>query len=590
MNVARTHVRHPARGSEQAPTSTSMRIRTRIHYSFGDMVVLAALASHFDRIEGGDLAVVSKGIPDEARAIVALAGAIGVLTGKYLGPDAKVPRGAKTSQTKKRPPSAETLLWAIRKQEITSECSSRWAGRVTKASNDAYALAQRNQRRALTDKTRAIAAIAEKLARPVHSASERKDLIDREKEAAKIEGRRPRHLSFGYRSEHEHAMKRQRLDHLRAEAVALQSDIDAGRVHITRGGKSLLRNRLHLGQAGITEDEWRAKWNAKRWSFGANGEAGKRFGNETIRVSPEGTLEVDLPEALAHMANVTTHGTTRYRFDAAVRFSYREDEWLEQVSANRAVAYDISFKETGRAYLDASFTPAEQADVPTLDELRSDPGLRVLAVDLNHGFLAPAVVEHTGNPLRRLPHVPLVTENLPATTRDGHLRHAITELVHLASAHGCRAIVVEDLGFSDMRAIGRERYGSKKWFRKVVCSIPTAQFRDRLVAMASRRGIAVAGVPAAYSSIWGKAYWEKPLGSKQHKVSGHAAAAVVLGRRALGHSARRRLQASPDVTAPDQRIEAAEVSEDTSSTAGAESYHVGALGSPGLLITQLVRR
>ena len=165
-----------------------------------------------------------------------------------------------------------------------------------------------------------------------------------------------------------------------------------------------------------------------------------------------------------------------------------------------------------------------------------------------------------------------------------------TGLVHLASAHGCRAIVVEDLGFSDMRAIGRERYGSKKWFRKVVCSIPTAQFRDRLVAMASRRGIAVAGVPAAYSSIWGKAYWEKPLGSKQHKVSGHAAAAVVLGRRALGHSARRRLQASPDVTAPDQRIEAAEVSEDTSSTAGAESYHVGALGSPGLLITQLVRR
>ena len=226
--------------------------------------------------------------------------------------------------------------------------------------------------------------------------------------------------------------------------------------------------------------------------------------------------------------------------------------------------------------------------MPELDELLRDPGLRVLAGDLNHGFLAPAVLDRAGNAVIRLPHIPLVTEDLPASVRDGHLRQALTCALDPAEAHGCRLVVVENLGFSDMRARGRERYGSAEWFRKVVCGMPTAQVRDRLVAMAARRSVAVAGIPGAYSSISsirGAEHWQAPLSTnlstKQHEVSGHTAAAVVLGRRALGHSARRRPRASPGVTAPDQRIEAAAVSEDTGVTAGAERYHVGQTGSPG---------
>jgi hypothetical protein len=162
------------------------------------------------------------------------------------------------------------------------------------------------------------------------------------------------------------------------------------------------------------------------------------------------------------------------------------------------------------------------------------------------------------------------------------LRAAVTELLDRAAAYGCRAVVVEHLGFDDMRSTGRERYGSKKWSRKVVCSIPTAQFRGRLVAMASRRGTAVLSVPAAYSSIWGAEHWQGPLSDKNYQVPRHTAAAVVLGRRALGHSARRRPQASPGVTAGGQRTEDAVVAEATVSTAPGESYHVGAKGSPGV--------
>ncbi|MHB8556473.1 MAG: IS607 family transposase, partial [Candidatus Dormibacteria bacterium] len=55
----------------------------------------------------------------------------------------------------------------------------------------------------------------------------------------------------------------------------------------------------------------------------------------------------------------------------------------------------------------------------------------------------------------------------------------------------------------------------------------------------------------------------------------HGRRLVVLGRRALGHSARRRPQASPGVTTPDRRIEAA------GQPAGVESYHVECVGMVG---------
>ena len=560
-------VRYPISGTSQAPQAQTMRLRTRIKATENDMVVICTLARYFDRLLGEDLAARCRPVADEARAICVLAGFVGSLLGRLsvLGPDG--------TAKQKTPPSPETLLWAMRKQALTSKCSSRFAGWITKSSNDAYNLARRNQRRALADKEKAISAIEKKLALPVHTAAERKKLIAIEAERAKAEKRRPRHLDFGYRSAHEHAMKRQRRDHLRHEVDRLRADIDAGRVHITRGGKALLRNRLHLEKAGLSEEEWRARWHATRRRFGANGETHKRLGNETIRVAPDGTIEVDLPEALAHMANVTKRGVTRYRFEAKALFAYRSAEWLAQVEANRAVAYEVSLKENGRIYLDASFTPVASFEVPSLDDLLADRGLRVLALDLNHGFVAPAVLDRSGNPIERLAHIPLITEDLPASTRDGHLRWAITEALDLAERYGCRLVVVENLGFDEMRATGRERYGSARWFRKVVCGLPTAKFRDRLVAMASRRGIAVVGVPAAYSSIWGKEHWQGPLSTKSHEVSGHTAAAVVLGRRALGHRARRRAQASPGVTTPERRTAGSGI-EAAGQPAGVESYHV----------------
>ena len=69
---------------------------------------------------------------------------------------------------------------------------------------------------------------------------------------------------------------------------------------MTRGGRDLLRKRQNLAAAGLTEDQWRQQWEAARLFLTADGEAGKAWGNETIRFNPdEGWLELKLPAPLA---------------------------------------------------------------------------------------------------------------------------------------------------------------------------------------------------------------------------------------------------------------------------------------------------
>jgi IS605 OrfB family transposase len=133
---------------------------------------------------------------------------------------------------------------------------------------------------------------------------------------------------------------------------------------------------------------------------------------------------------------------------------------------------------------------------------------------------------------------------LAASRRDGRVRAAITALLDAAAHAGCTAVVIENLDFSDARALGRDTMGRGKrgkGFRRTVTGIPTARFRTRLTAMAARRGIAVIGVDPAYTSKWGKQHWVKPLQQQTSEpVTGHHGAATAIGRRGLGQAIRRR--------------------------------------------------
>jgi IS605 OrfB family transposase len=182
-----------------------------------------------------------------------------------------------------------------------------------------------------------------------------------------------------------------------------------------------------------------------------------------------------------------------------------------------------------------------------LDQLRHGP---VVAVDVNAGHLAAVMLDRSGNPVGAPCTVPLDLAGVAASVRDGRLRAAISALLGLAKRHGGQAVVVEDLDFADARDQGRERSGQRpqrggrgRAFRRQVAGIPTGKFRHRLVEMATNTGLTVIAVDPAYTSRWGAQHWLRTLQQQQRfcaDVTGHHAAAVIIGRRGLGQRARRR--------------------------------------------------
>ena len=327
----------------------------------------------------------------------------------------------------------KAVLAAGAELALTAQSSSRWAGAITRTSEDQWQLAARNlraersslQARVRRIETRICVLAGGKLG-PVH----------------------------GYATPAERHAKLTRLECLKARLARVERQPQAGTVSVVRGGRNLLRKRASLGQAGMTARQWREQWEAARLFLTADGEAGKAWGNETIRWHPgEQWLEIKLPAPLVHLAN-RPHG--RYRLSCTVAFPYRGDEVAAQ-AASGAVRYDISCDPVkGRWYLDASWRVTARP-VPPLDELRQAP---VVAVDVNVGHLAVAVVVPDGNVIGTPFTVPLDLPGLSATQRDGRVRAAISTLIATAKASGARAVVIEDLNFADARSEGRERPGT----------------------------------------------------------------------------------------------------------------------------------
>jgi IS605 OrfB family transposase len=459
------------------------RVRTRLRVSPQDEAVLRAVGKHLGSLAGRDLA---------ARC------AQGHLDTK----------GKAISRTG-------------RKRALTAECSSRWAGAITRTSDDQYQRAEQNLHDEQASLQARIRRIEARLLAPV---------------GGKAGGTR------GYATLAERHAKTIRLKALKARLVRVQRRLVSGDASVVRGGKDLLRKRNNLRDAGLTEEQWRAEWESARLFLTADGERGAPWGNYTISWNPDaGWLEVNVPAPLAHLANQSRH---RYRLSCPVKFSYRGGEVAAQ-AASGAIRYDISHDPArDRWYIDASWK-ATHAPASSSDELRANP---VTAIDVNHGHLAISVVTADGNALGTPATIGLDLAGLPATARDGRLRAAISTIIATARERGAQAIVIEDLDFAEARSEGRERAGRRpargkrgRGFRRAVSGIPTAQFRDRLTQMATNAGLSVIVIDPAYTSRWAAEHWLRPLREHHPKTTGHHAAALVIGRRGLGHRARRRV-------------------------------------------------
>jgi IS605 OrfB family transposase len=439
--------------------------------------------------------------------------------GDYLGSLAGADLARRCAQRRLDAPQ-QAASRRVRKQALTAGSSSRWAGAITRSSEDAWQLAARNlaaERKSLQAR---ISAISKRLAVPARAKQGR---------------------TRGYATQAERFQKRRRLQVLQRRLAEAERRIAAERVSVCRGGRRLARVRHRLDAAGLSLRQWRDQWQAARLFLCADGEAEAAWGNQTIRWHPEQHwLEIKLPTPLAHLAN-RPHG--RYRLSCPVTFSYRGADVAAQ-AASGAVRYDITFDpERGRWYLDASWK-LPQTPPPELGELRQHP---VLAADLNVGHLAAQVLDPSGNPAGQPHTVGLDLAGVTATTRDARIREAVSRLLRIARDSGCAAIAIENLNFQGARQQGRDHVGRRpsrgaagRRFRGLVAGMPTGRFRDRLAHMAANTGIAVVAVDPAYTSIWGAQHWLAALKQASPNATGHHAAAVVIGRRALGQRARRR--------------------------------------------------
>ncbi|MFE4922509.1 IS200/IS605 family accessory protein TnpB-related protein [Streptomyces sp. NPDC056661] len=407
--------------------------------------------------------------------------------------------------------------WAVRKRELTALSSSRIAGAITKATHDQWALARRCQAAYIRNLDAGIRTLRHRLSLPLG-----------EKGTKRTVG--------GYRSKNEWFRKSRRLAVLEDRHTAAVADWQAGRVRVVRGGKRLLNTRHHLTEAGLTEDAWRQRWEAERWFLAADGESGKRFGNETIRVTPDGEVSIKLPAPLAHLANAR-HG--RYTLTARVGFAHRGAEWADRITANRAVAYRIHLNtERGRWYLTASWQRPAIQTIP----LETARARGMIGVDTNADHFAAYRLDRHGNPVggpRRFGY----DLSGSAGHRDAQIRHALTRLINWAVRAGVGAIAIEDLDFTGEKT--REKHGGRKRFRQLISGMPTGKLKARLVSMAAERGLAIVAVDPAYTSLWGAQHWQKPLATPRRKMSRHDAAGIAIGRRALGHPVRRRTAPPP---------------------------------------------
>jgi hypothetical protein len=200
----------------------------------------------------------------------------------------------------------------------------------------------------------------------------------------------------------------------------------------------------------------------------ADGESGKRFGNETIRITDTGHISIKLPAPLAHLANAPHGG---YALDATVAFPHRGQEWLDRISADRAVAHRLHYDVTrGRWYVTASW----QRAVARLLPLEGALARGVVGVDMNDDHLAAWRLDMHGNPVGE-PQRFFYDLTGGVDHRDAQLRHALTRLLHFARRSGAMAIAVEDLDFTDGKS--REKHGRNKRFRRLLSRFPPRSSR-----------------------------------------------------------------------------------------------------------------
>jgi IS605 OrfB family transposase len=302
--------------------------------------------------------------------------------------------------------------------------------------------------------------------------------------------------------------KQRHIATCKAELAAVRADMARDVPRVCFGGRELLK------QGDV--DAWRARRGGRINLVGASCETA---GNQTAQWSPDGTLRLRLPDALFPAG---TKDRDKVVVLEGVTFRYGQAELEAALARGVALTWLLFRRDDGLWVAHVSFE-----EVPA--ELATDVRCGVVAFDTNADHLAVQMVDRMGNPVGdrlRLPFPVAGTDSDKATAMVGG---AVAFLCRLATVRGY-GIACELLDFSKKKA-ALKVYGKRHARR--LSGFAYAKLAEFLVARCARDGVDLHQVNPAFTSVIGRTKY-----ARCRAMSAHEAAALVIGRRALGFGER----------------------------------------------------
>jgi IS605 OrfB family transposase len=392
----------------------------------------------------------------------------------------------------------------------------------------AESLARLKSRLAKLDAKRTAVLGKLKTAKPKYRTALEQKLTDLDREIGAGRAEREKR-SFGL---HQH---KRRLGVLKDRLVKAERKIE--RPSLCFGSRRLFLSQHALKENGYaSHGEWLEDWRKARSSqFLIEGAARAPSGNEFVRATVGDddriTLEVRLPEALHHLAQVRFRAGNQDHAAVllhSLHFNHGHEAVLEALRAHERKDEERSsiawrFVRDGKGWLVSVILAQAMPEVVT------DIARGALGVDLNEDHVALGLVAPDGN-IRQTFRLPLVTYGLSSEARLDLIRKTCKGIALLAKEHGVPA-VSEKLDFSRKKADLEVRSGRRR--ARMLSSFAYAEFDRTLASACARSGVGHVRVNPAFTSIIGAA---KTAG--RYGLSVHRAASIAIARRAMGHSER----------------------------------------------------
>lgn len=301
--------------------------------------------------------------------------------------------------------------------------------------------------------------------------------------------------------------RKQRLDRLKGGLPALEARAARSIPAICFGGREGLREAQATGEMW----RWRQRREGRVFLVGAKCET---HGNQSVSLT-DGTLRIRQPNWLGG-GHIELEGVD-FRQPEAREMLHR----LKDAETRTAATWLIFRDEAGDWQVRLT---VERPRVRRVG--RIDAG--VVAIDLNVDHLAVVVVDRYGNACERM-RLPFPTAGVSEDAATNAIGCMVGSIVSLAASKGM-AVAIESLNFSKKKA-GLREYGTAHARR--LSNFGYAKFREIMRSRCDRSGVDLHEVDPAYTSVIGRAKYAGRRG-----LTVHMAAALVIGRRALGYGER----------------------------------------------------